>query len=57
MGSMATGGDEEMTKKLSEVADACESVTHADRCEQAILIGKCMEKEAKARGLDKMGSE
>jgi hypothetical protein len=52
--SMAAGDDDKKMKKVEKVADACEKVFHADRCQQAIEIGKCMELKAKEEGLDKM---
>lgn len=52
LAAMGLGGKEDKMKKVEEIADECQNVTHEDRCEQAILIGKCMEKGAKDRGLD-----
>lgn len=49
--SMAAGDDEEMLKKMDEIARECEHVSDPDRCEQAIKIGKCLEEGAKKRGL------
>jgi hypothetical protein len=51
LAAMGVGGDEEKMKKIEEVATECEKVTDEDRCEQAIKIGKCMEEEAKKRGM------
>lgn len=43
---MAAGEDNDKLKKAEEIADECKTVSHTDRCEQAIKIGKCMEEGA-----------
>lgn len=48
---MAAGDDTEKLKAAEEIADTCKTVKHEHRCEQAVLIGKCMEKEAKKKNL------
>lgn len=48
---MAIGENEEKMKQAEEIAEECKDVTHEDRCEQAILIGKCMEEGAKKRDI------
>lgn len=53
LAAMGLAGKEDKMKKVEEIANECQDISHEDRCEQAILIGKCMEKEAKKRGLDK----
>lgn len=52
LAAMGLGGKEEKMKKVEEIADECLVVAHEDRCEQAIMIGKCMEEGAKKRGLN-----
>lgn len=48
---MAAGDDKDKLKAAEEIADTCKTVKHEHRCEQAILIGKCMEEEAKKKNL------
>lgn len=43
--------DETKLDQAKEIAKECKTVKHADRCEQAIKIGKCMEDGAKERKL------
>lgn len=42
LASIAIGDHEEKMKQADEIAEECKEVAHEDRCEQAILIGKCM---------------
>jgi hypothetical protein len=49
--SMAAGDDDKKMKQVEEIAEECKDKTHADRCEQAIVIGKCMEEGAKKRDM------
>lgn len=48
---MGIGEDEEKKKLVEEIAEECKTVTHEDRCEMAILIGKCMADGAEKRNL------
>lgn len=48
---MAAGDNEEKVNIGKEIAKACKDIKDPDRCEMAIKIGKCMEKEAKERNL------
>lgn len=51
LASIAIGENEDNLKKAEAIAEECKDVTHEDRCERAILIGKCMEQGAKNRTL------
>ena len=45
----AAGDDKKKLEQAEEIAEECKDVAHDDRCEQAIMIGKCMEAGAKKR--------
>jgi hypothetical protein len=51
LASIAIGEDEAKMKQADEIAEECKEVTHDDRCERAIMIGKCMEQGAKKRDI------
>lgn len=51
LAAMGLGGKKDKMEKVEAIADECKDVTHEDRCEQAIMIGKCMEEGAKNRGM------
>lgn len=44
--AMGVGDDEVKLKKVEKIADACESISHNDRCEFAMLVAKCMRDKA-----------
>lgn len=48
----AFGDDAETLKTAGEIANACSSVTDADRCESVVKIMECSDKELKSRGIE-----
>lgn len=49
--ALAAGEDTDKQNAAKEIAEECKDTKHENRCEQAILIGKCMEEGAKKRNL------
>lgn len=47
---MGAGEDEKKQKEVENIAEACKNENDPDKCEKAIKIGKCLEKEGRARG-------
>lgn len=46
MVAMGIGGNEEKMKQVERIADACEPLSHNDRCDFAMLVAHCMEDQA-----------
>ncbi|KAG5681357.1 hypothetical protein PVAND_010801 [Polypedilum vanderplanki] len=52
---MMAGDDENKRAAAEDIAEECKSKTDSDKCEQAILIGKCLEEGGKKRGFKAPG--
>lgn len=50
--SLKYGGNDDIMKKVGDVADACANVYNAERCQAAFEIWDCVDKKAAEVGLN-----